>query len=100
VELAEGALMLPQSRNAGTANDLEQFDTLAPSDLASIRVPTLVLHGTADINVPFAMGELVAEEVPGAELVKVEGADHFMVISHSEEILGAMFAFLDRQQAN
>jgi len=55
----------------------------------------VVLHGTADANVPFAMGEMVAERVPGAKLVAFEGADHFMVVSHVEEVFAAMFSFLD-----
>ncbi len=98
--LLEGGFRLAASRAEGTRNDQEQFFGMTPIDLAAIRVPTQVLHGTADENVPFAMGREVAEAVPGAELVRFEGADHMMVVSHSEEVFAAMFGFLDRNRPN
>jgi len=44
--------------------------------LATVRVHTRVVHGTADTLVPMAAGERTAEVVPGAELVRVEGWGH------------------------
>jgi pimeloyl-ACP methyl ester carboxylesterase len=44
--------------------------------LADIAVPTLVLHGTADPLFPFPHGEALAAEIPGAELVALEGMGH------------------------
>lgn len=40
-----------------------------------LEVPLLVLHGTADRVVPFAMGQAIAEAA-GGELVPIDGADH------------------------
>ena len=41
-----------------------------------LRAPLLVIHGTADGIVPFAMGQAVAEAGHARELVAVRGADH------------------------
>ncbi len=43
---------------------------------AALRVPLLVVHGTADTIVPFEEGRRLHEAVPGSELLKVPGADH------------------------
>jgi pimeloyl-ACP methyl ester carboxylesterase/class 3 adenylate cyclase len=44
--------------------------------LASIRVPTLVLHRRDDEGPVVAEGRYVAEHIPGAEFVELPGADH------------------------
>ncbi|QYF92944.1 alpha/beta fold hydrolase [Massilia sp. PAMC28688] len=44
--------------------------------LASIRVPTLVIHGAADPLVPLAAGIDTARLVPGARLEVIEGMGH------------------------
>lgn len=52
-----------------------RFDTL--SRLRRTRVPTLVIHGTEDEIVPFAMGEeLFANAGEGRRWLSVEGAEH------------------------
>lgn len=42
----------------------------------SIRVPTLVVHGTQDILVPIEAGREVARLVPGAKMREIEGMAH------------------------
>jgi pimeloyl-ACP methyl ester carboxylesterase len=44
--------------------------------LDEISAPTLVLHGTEDPLFPFAHGEALAREIPGAELVALEQTGH------------------------
>jgi pimeloyl-ACP methyl ester carboxylesterase len=44
--------------------------------LADVRIPTRVLHGTDDPLFPPAHGEALAEEIPGARLVLLEGMGH------------------------
>ncbi len=43
---------------------------------SSIHVPTLVIHGTADPLFPLDHGVVLAEEIPNASLVTLEGAGH------------------------
>jgi len=44
--------------------------------LATLRVPTLVIHGDADILVPVENGRLVVAAVPGARLLEIDGMGH------------------------
>ena len=44
--------------------------------LASVFVPTLVIHGTDDPVVPVEAGRETAEAIPGAHLMLIEGMGH------------------------
>lgn len=44
--------------------------------LASVKVPTLVIHGTADPLVPVEGGKDTAKAIPGAQLMLIEGMGH------------------------
>lgn len=46
------------------------------SRLAAVRVPFLVLHGTADTLIDISGGRRTAEVVPGARFVPIEGMGH------------------------
>jgi pimeloyl-ACP methyl ester carboxylesterase len=63
---------------AGTGRQLAAI--LASGDrtneLRSIRVPTLVIHGTADKLVRPNGGKATARAIPGAKLMKIEGMGH------------------------
>jgi len=53
--------------------------TAAPSRvprLGSVAVPTLVVHGKADILVPVENGRRVAAAIPGSRLLEIEGMGH------------------------
>ncbi|WP_114969098.1 alpha/beta fold hydrolase [Rhodoferax ferrireducens] len=60
-------------------------DVNRATELAQVRVPTLVLHGKADPLVPYACGEDTARRIPGAKLVGIEGMGHDLppdVVNH------------------
>jgi pimeloyl-ACP methyl ester carboxylesterase len=63
---------------AGTARQLAAVMALGDRSLevATIRVPTLVLHGDADPLVPIAAGEETAARIPGARLQVIRGMGH------------------------
>ena len=50
--------------------------------LPDLRVPTLVLHGAEDQLIDVGNAQVLAERIPGAELVVLEGAGH---VYHSEQ---------------
>jgi pimeloyl-ACP methyl ester carboxylesterase len=58
--------------------------------LYSIAAPTLVIHGTADPMFPIAHGEALAEEIPGASLLRLEGAGHGVDRADWEKIIPAI----------
>jgi pimeloyl-ACP methyl ester carboxylesterase len=51
-------------------------DERSREPLSSITAPTLVIHGTADPMFPVEHGQALANEIPGARLLPVEGAGH------------------------
>ncbi|MBK7593172.1 MAG: alpha/beta fold hydrolase [Betaproteobacteria bacterium] len=63
---------------AGTARQL--LAILAAGDrraeLARVRAPTLVIHGTQDPLLPVAAGRDTARHIPGARLLELEGMGH------------------------
>jgi pimeloyl-ACP methyl ester carboxylesterase len=67
--------------------DFDSFDRLP-----SMRVPTLILHGTQDQAIGVGNAKLLAERIPGAELVLLDGAGH---LYHSEQAEAADAAVLD-----
>jgi pimeloyl-ACP methyl ester carboxylesterase len=58
--------------------------------LSSITVPTLVIHGTADPLFPIGHGEALAEEIPDARLLRLEGAGHGAYRVDWDEIVAAI----------
>jgi pimeloyl-ACP methyl ester carboxylesterase len=55
--------------------------------LASIDVPTLVLHGDADTLIDPSGGRRTAESIPGARFVLIEGMGHDYPPSYWDQIV-------------
>ena len=58
--------------------------------LASVRAPTLVIHGTADPLVHPAGGKDTAASIPGAKLLMIEGMGHALPIRMWPPIIDAI----------
>jgi pimeloyl-ACP methyl ester carboxylesterase len=58
--------------------------------LRELAVPLLVIHGTADPLFPYPHGVALAEAVPGAKLVTIEGGGHELHERDWDQILGAI----------
>jgi pimeloyl-ACP methyl ester carboxylesterase len=61
-------------------------------NLSSIAAPTLVIHGTADPMFPIEHGEALAQELPEARLLALEGAGHGVDQADWVAIAGAILA--------
>ena len=64
--------------------------------LAEIAVPTLVIHGRDDPLFPLAHGEALAREIPGAELLVVDGLGHEFPQWAWDDVLPAVIAVTGR----
>lgn len=69
------------AERADNVASLQNHDVMAhadrpPSPLSSITVRTLVIHGTADPTFPLAHGHALAEGIPGATLLPIDGGGH------------------------
>jgi class 3 adenylate cyclase len=61
--------------------------------LGSVRVPTLVLHRTNDA-IPVEFARYMADEIPTARLVELDGADHFPSVGDFTAITDEVEEFL------
>lgn len=65
-------------------------------DLPDIDVPTTVIVGSADALTPPSMSEPMAEAIPGATLVVLEGAGHLSNLEDPERFTDALRALVAR----
>ena len=77
------------------SGDLEK---LAPYEgrLAALGVPTLLLWGADDPFAPVAGAHRLHKEIPGSELVVLDGAGHFVVEDAPDRYTAALLDFLER----
>lgn len=64
-------------------------------DLERLRLPTLVIHGSADRVVPVANGRLLAEKLPRSRYVEIDGAGHWCFLERPDRVTTALLSFLD-----
>jgi pimeloyl-ACP methyl ester carboxylesterase len=61
--------------------------------VGGLRVPTLVIHDTRDLMVPYAHGESYSRLIPGARLMTTNGLGHRSII-RAPEVIAAAVAFV------
>jgi non-heme chloroperoxidase len=65
------------------------------ADIDKVDVPTLLMHGTGDVNVPIDItSRVLAKMLPSATYIEIEDAPHGMLWTHGEEINKALLDFL------
>jgi 3-oxoadipate enol-lactonase len=64
--------------------------------IPAIDRPTMVLHGELDRLVPLANGQILAERIPGAELVTVPGGNHVLLTDETDQVNKVLLDWLDR----
>ena len=65
-------------------------------DLAHFKVPTLLIHGTADKTVPIdPTARAVAKAVPHAQLIEYDGEAHGVFATQTERLTNDLLWFLD-----
>ena len=59
-------------------------------DPRRIDIPTLILHGTADVIVPIERSRQLAELLQDAEIVEFEGSGHVPTMTRPNEVVDAI----------
>jgi pimeloyl-ACP methyl ester carboxylesterase len=67
--------------------------------LGEIRAPTLLLHRVDDRAIPVENSRYMAERIPGAKLVELEGMDHLIWLGGADDILEEIGEFLTGTRA-
>src|SRR5207244_4170502 len=95
-ELAANARAAPTQPSAFFA----QYQALLASDRSarvhSITAPTLVIHGTEDKLIRPSNGRLLAERIPGAQLLMLERCGHMPAHEHPDALATHVLEFLAR----
>jgi len=78
LNLGDGAVQ--QFLGATPQQDPQRYREACPIELLPVRVPQLLIHGTADDIVPLELSQRFASKSVNAELLELDGADHFDVI--------------------
>lgn len=65
------------------------------AELRRIRVPTLVVHGTADRSIPIEFGRRAVALLPQGRIEEYEGAPHGLPVTHGERLVKDLVAFID-----
>jgi pimeloyl-ACP methyl ester carboxylesterase len=76
----------------------DQFDIR--DQLALINVPVLIISGSADNLTPPKYGCFLADHIPKAQFVQLDGAGHMMMLEKPGETTEAIQAFLKAESRN
>jgi pimeloyl-ACP methyl ester carboxylesterase len=88
-----GKISLIRNASALNTNQTMEISRLLPA----LSVPTLILWGEDDAFQPVRWGERLARDIPGASLVRIAGARHFVMIDQPERVHRTIRDFLDQQ---
>lgn len=67
-------------------------------ELADIKVPTLLIAGSDDRTAPPKVMEKMAQKIPGAEFVLLDGCGHLGPMDQPDEFNAALLGFLKRHR--
>ena len=70
------------------------FKTDAQPILASVRVPTLLLHRVDDELEPIEESRFIAGLIPGARLIELDGGEHLWFLGDTDPIFDAIQEFI------
>ena len=82
-------------RKKGLARDLKLLTQISMRKLDDIHCPTLVVHGTADRDVPFSNAKYTARSIPNAILYNLENVGHIVWLGeHAKQMDSDILEFL------
>jgi pimeloyl-ACP methyl ester carboxylesterase len=87
---AKNVLLRAEPDQAARIVEMWSDEPVPDSDPRDITVPTLVVHGTADVIVPIAESRKLAAELEDVELVELEGAAHVPTMTRPDDVVAAI----------
>jgi len=79
----------------GTLECVQAWLTDFRKDIASIRIPTLIIHGGEDLVLPVAnTGVPLQKSLPHSEFQVIEGAPHGLLWTHHDQVNSILIKFL------
>jgi pimeloyl-ACP methyl ester carboxylesterase len=87
-------VMTTSLRRPGMLIDQLQMEQLAADFVDQITPPTLIAHSKNDPLAPYEDAQWLAENIPGAALLSVDGGGHVFYAVHSERVIPEISAFL------
>ena len=81
---------------------LDEFNQIDVMDMAAqVQCPTMVMHAHDDLRVPFNEGRLIAAQIPGAEFVPLDSANHILLSEPAWNVFMQKFnTFLKKKRFN
>jgi pimeloyl-ACP methyl ester carboxylesterase len=89
------ALQTPEHVVLSCLEGMKKFDV--SSELSSIQVPTLIIHGKNDATFPLSQANYLKNSIPNSELTVIEGAGHEIIDETPEKISQTIEKFLLRR---
>jgi pimeloyl-ACP methyl ester carboxylesterase len=89
-----GGLVASQDGKSMVAAWKETMVFDSRSRLSEIHAPTLIVAGAKDEAVPLHHAKVLNEGIPGSRLTVVEGADHGLIFTHTDQLVQLVEEFL------
>ena len=87
---AKNVLLRAEPEQAARIIEMWRDETVPDVDPRQIDVPTLILHGTADVIVPIQVSRELVELLPNAELLELEGSGHVPTMTRPTDVVDAI----------
>ena len=69
-------------------------------DIAKIKIPSLIIHGSGDKITPIdATGRRLKEMLPSSQYVEIDGGPHGLLASHANDVNAALVRFLGESKS-
>ncbi|MHA1269555.1 MAG: alpha/beta fold hydrolase [Candidatus Helarchaeota archaeon] len=91
-KLTELALQNPKYVVYRFYKAMKKFNVL--EKLSNIKVPTLIIHGEKDIQLPLDQAKKIHEQISGSKLVVIEEAGHEVIVEEPEKVVNAILEFI------
>lgn len=93
--MEENTLKNSETVRALIINSFNRVQHTLETQLPTVHVPTLIVHGDFDA-IPLASSEYLHQQIPGSQLVVISQSGHFPFIEQPEQFIAALRSFLQR----